>query len=80
MELNTFLGIAGMALVLFAFLLNQMSVWQNNNLKYDLSNLIGSGLMVYYAFTIKSFPFLILNLVWALVSLKNVTIYFFKTK
>lgn len=80
MELNTSLGIAGMALILFAFLLNQMSVWQNNNLKYDLSNLIGSGLMVYYAFTIKSFPFLILNLVWALVSLKDVIIYFFKTK
>jgi hypothetical protein len=80
MEFSTILGIAGMALILFAFLLNQMNVWQNNNLKYDLSNLIGSGLMVYYAFTLKSFPFLILNLVWALVSLKDVIIYFSKTK
>jgi hypothetical protein len=80
MDFNTSLGILGMATLLFGFLLNQMNIWQNKNIKYDLSNLIGSGLMVYYAFTLKSFPFLILNLVWAIVSLKDVIIYFSKNK
>jgi hypothetical protein len=80
MDITTILGICGMALILFAFLLNQMNVWQNNNIKYDFSNLIGSGLMVYYAFTLKSVPFFLLNLVWTLVSLKDVIIYFNNSK
>lgn len=72
MDLNTTLGVIGMALILLAFILSQMGEWEDTELRYDLTNLIGSGLMVYYAYTLDSIPFLILNAVWALVSFRDV--------
>lgn len=56
MDLNTTLGVIGMALILLAFILSQMGEWEDTELRYDLTNLIGSGLMVYYAYTLDSVP------------------------
>jgi hypothetical protein len=76
MDINTVIGVLGMSLILFAFLLNQLGQWNIKSIKYDFTNLIGSSLMVYYAFTLESYPFLILNAFWAGFSLKDVIIYF----
>jgi len=70
--LTTILGIVGAFLVLLAFVLEQFHVWKNEDLSYDFCNLIGSGLLVAYGLIIKGYPFVILNSVWALVSLRDV--------
>lgn len=64
-------GFTGMSLILIAFILNQTHKWKDDDLKYDITNSVGSILMVIYALIIKSYPFLILNSVWAAVSLRD---------
>lgn len=66
------IGITGMSLILIAFLLNQIGKWNKKSFIYDFVNFLGSGLLCVYAFLINSWPFLILNLVWAVYSLKDV--------
>lgn len=67
-----FIGILGMAILLVAFFMNQIQRWTAQSLVYDFTNFLGSGLMVYYSWLIDSIPFLVLNVVWGLVSLKDV--------
>jgi len=64
-------GVLGMILILLAFLMNQTHRWSEDFLMYDFSNFLGSLLLVTYACLIGSWPFLILNLVWMLYSLKD---------
>ncbi|MBT6143128.1 hypothetical protein HOH51_01300 [bacterium] len=69
------LGVIGMLLILVAFTMNQLQKWTHESLAYDLVNFLGSVLLVYYAFVLQSVPFIVLNLVWALVSLKDLCIF-----
>lgn len=66
------LGSFGAALILLAFVMGQLHVWKDTYLIYDLLNAIGSILLVVYAWIGFSWPFLVLNLVWATISLKDV--------
>lgn len=68
----TILGIVGAGLVLLAFILEQYHVWKDDDLSYDFCNLAGASLLIVYGLIIKGYPFVILNSVWALVSLKDV--------
>lgn len=65
------LGILGTLLILIAFILNQFRIWKNSDIAYDASNLVGSLLLVWYAWNIQSIPFVILNGVWCLLSLRD---------
>ena len=65
------IGLGGMLLILVAFLLNQTHVWKDTDFIYDFFNLLGGGLLVSYAGLINSWPFLLLNLVWAVFSLRD---------
>jgi hypothetical protein len=65
-------GIVGAAIILIAFILNQLGKWPTSSNSYDLANLIGSAILTYYAYTLGSWPFMVLNSVWFLVSLKDV--------
>lgn len=67
-----YVGIVGMILILLAFMMEQTNRWKNNDLKYDLTNLCGSFLLVIYAISGSAWPFFILNFVWGLVSLRDV--------
>lgn len=67
-----YIGAFGATLILFAFVLGQLHVWKDTYLIYDLLNAVGSSLLVYYAFVGRSWPFVVLNTVWAIVSLKDV--------
>jgi hypothetical protein len=69
-----------MFLILFAFCMNQLQKWKDDFLIYDMFNLIGGFLMVIYAILIKSYPFLILNLIWAIVSFRDIFTDIKKTK
>ena len=71
MDTTTLIGSTGAAIILIAFFLNQTHKLSQDSLKYDVSNLIGSGLLVIYAVLLSSVPFAILNGVWFLVSLRD---------
>ncbi len=65
MTISFAVGIAGMILILLAFILDEFyKKWNQNTVQYNLLNIIGSGLLVYYALTLKGWPFVILNVVW----------------
>lgn len=69
------IGLVGASLILIAFVMNQFKYWSSESLFYDLINLIGSGILIYYSWLLSSLPFMILNLVWFLVALKDLINY-----
>ena len=71
-DFNTAVGIAGMSIILILFILNETKKLSPDTTLYDAANAAGALLLVYYAFTLKSWPFLILNSVWGLFSLYEV--------
>jgi len=71
-EIIQIIGSVGAFLILVAFILNQTHKWSPQHFSYDFTNLVGSALLVWYAFLLKSTPFIILNLVWVVVSLRDV--------
>lgn len=68
----TIIGIIGTALILLAFFLNQVHVWKSDSFIYEFTNLVGAGVLTAYALLLKSWPFIILNVVWALVALYEI--------
>ncbi|MEK6969635.1 MAG: hypothetical protein AABW48_04360 [Nanoarchaeota archaeon] len=69
MEINVIIGLVGMVFILLAFILDEFyKKWSQNTIKYNLINIIGSGLLVYYAVTLGSWPFILLNGVWLIVA------------
>ncbi len=72
MDTPLLVGSLGGLIILILFLLNQGNKLKNDNIYYDLFNFIGSLLLILYALMINSIPFIILNIVWAGYSLKDV--------
>ena len=63
------LGIVGMLLILIAFILNEVnSKYNEDSVFNNVLNIIGSALLIYYAFVLAGWPFLVLNLVWLSVA------------
>lgn len=65
-------GVIGATLVLIGFILVQTHWLRDEDIRYDGLNALGSALLLWYAYLLSSFPFMILNTVWLLVSLKDV--------
>jgi hypothetical protein len=74
MDTPTIIGSLGATLILIAFILNQLNKWKKTDLSYDLVNLLGSILLIVFSVMINAWPFIILNSVWAIVSLRDVII------
>ena len=74
MDITTLIGASGACLILIGFILEQTHRIKDTSLSYDILNLIGSALLIVYALLLKSYPFLVLNGVWALVSLRDVIV------
>ncbi|KKU93965.1 MAG: hypothetical protein UY26_C0003G0115 [Candidatus Jorgensenbacteria bacterium GW2011_GWA1_48_13] len=72
MEVTTLIGSAGAAIILIAFFLNQSHKLDRDSIKFDILNLIGSGLLIAYAILLSSIPFTVLNGIWFLVSLRDI--------
>jgi hypothetical protein len=67
--INLILGIVGMAFILVAFILDEfVKKFNQNTIQYNVFNIIGSGLLGYYAFISGVWPFLILNVIWFLTA------------
>lgn len=80
MDINLIVGTIGGLMILAPFLLNQFDVWSNDDWKYDFVNAIGSVFLVIYAVLLESPVFFVLNAIWAIVSIKDVIIYFIAKK
>lgn len=76
----TLIGTIGAGIILILFILNQTNKLKNDNLYYDLLNFIGSLLLIIYASMLYSWPFVVLNFIWAIFSLKDVITKFLKMK
>ncbi len=76
---ETIIGTFGAGIVLVAFFLNQAHRLSQDSLSYDVLNLLGSSLLVLYALLLGSTPFLVLNGIWCLVSLRDVGVHILKS-
>ena len=63
------MGSLGVAILLLAFVLNMLKIIRAESLSYLLLNLIGAGIACFASWLIPYFPFVILEGVWAAVSL-----------
>ncbi len=72
MNTTTLIGTAGALLIVIAFVMGQLHKWRDTSFVYDFVNLVGSALLIWYAWILKSYPFIVLNLVWLAVSFKDV--------
>jgi len=57
-------GAIGMIFLLTAFALNLFKKVTQDSLIYNIFNIIGAGLLAYYAYVLNSIPFLILQVIW----------------
>lgn len=58
-------GIGGVIFILIAFILDEFYKKINSEtITYNLLNIAGSGLLIYYAYVLESWPFVVLNAAW----------------
>lgn len=69
---TTIIGTLGALIILIAFVLNQLEKWKDDYLIYDVFNFVGGVLLIIYAVILSSYPFAVLNFVWAALSLRDV--------
>jgi hypothetical protein len=69
MNFSEVMGSIGVSILLIAFLLNMLKIIKTEGLLYPLLNFAGAGIACYASVIIPYFPFVILEAVWALVSL-----------
>jgi hypothetical protein len=62
-------GAAGVFLLLLAFTLNLFDILDLRSLRYSLANFVGASLATYASWLIAYMPFVVLEGVWACVSL-----------
>lgn len=64
-DINLIVGIIGMLCILVAFVLEEFNKKFNQETYfYNITNIVGAGLLIYYGITIRGWPFVILNTIW----------------
>ena len=72
--INLIIGIVGMCFILIAFILDEfIKKFNQDTIQYNSLNIIGAALLTYYAFSLNSVPFIILNVVWFVVAAFKLT-------
>lgn len=79
-DLPLIIGIVGMLLVLVGFIMIQTHRWTADDFGYDFVNFLGSSGLMYYGYVGHAWPFVILNGIFALYSLKEVIMHFTSKK
>ena len=69
MNSNDIIGFVGVAILLIAFLLNITNRISRDDITYILMNFIGAGIATFASVLINYWPFIILEGIWAVVSL-----------
>ena len=75
MSFSEIMGSLGVAMLLLAFILNMLKIIKTESLSYLLLNFIGAGIACFASYLISYFPFVILEGVWAVVSLVSLVKY-----
>jgi hypothetical protein len=73
MEYITTLGLVGAGSILFSFGMNQIGKWSRDDFVYDAVNAFGALLLTIYSYLIVSYPFMLLNIVWFLIAVKDLS-------
>jgi hypothetical protein len=68
---TTLIGIVGAFIILGCFILNEFNKLDRHSVWYDTGNVVGSLILMVYSYLLGSWPFLILNIVWGLVALRD---------
>jgi hypothetical protein len=68
MDLTSWIGSIGVALLLIAFFLNLFKFLSQENALYKLLNLVGAGLAGYASWLLDFMPFVILEAIWFVVT------------
>ena len=68
MDMTLLIGTLGAVLLLIGFALEQFGVIGDKSYAYDGLNVVGSGLLGWYAAILGSWPFIVLETIWALVA------------
>jgi hypothetical protein len=76
LSFNDWIGFAGVAILLLAFLLNLLKKISSNSLPYIFMNIMGAGLACLASWLIHYIPFVILEGTWTIVSLIALVGYF----
>jgi hypothetical protein len=76
MSFSEIMGSLGVAMLLFAYMLNMLKIIKAESLPYILLNFIGASIACFASWLIPYFPFVILEGVWAVVSLVSLVQYF----
>jgi len=76
MNTTDWLGFIGVFLILLAYILTEFGNVTNKNLVFILLNLIGASIACLASILLNYIPFIILEGVWALVSLHSFIKYF----
>ena len=69
MNFSEIMGSLGVAILLLAFVLNMLKIIKTESLSYLLLNFTGAAIACFASWLIPYFPFVILEGVWAAVSL-----------
>lgn len=72
-ELIDVVGAAGAVLILLGFYRTSIGKWTNKSLLYELDNLVGAGLLIFYNFSRHAYVSLVLDVIWVLVALMGIT-------
>ncbi len=64
-DITVIIGTAGMLLLLAGFVGNMLKKLSSDSVAYNALNILGGGILIYYAYSLNSVPFLILEGVWA---------------
>lgn len=75
-----YIGLAGMIIILTAFILDLFEILHSKNKIYIVLNASGSLILAYYAYLLSSIPFFILNAIWAGAALIDFFIILLKKK
>ena len=74
MDITLLLGVTGAGLILIGFIANEFGKLTARSFLYDLLNLVGSLLLLYYGLMLEAWPFVALNSIWALVAFRDVVV------
>lgn len=72
------IGFAGVFQILLAYVLNVIGKVEKNDLTFILLNLIGAGMACYASVLMNYIPFILLEGIWASVSLISLIKYFYR--
>lgn len=78
MDYSVLIGSTGVLLLLLAFILNLFKILKTNSFIYSFLNFLGAGIACYASVLIDFIPFVILEMVWALVGLWGMIRFFIK--